>query len=419
MRRKLLFGLPAAIFNRVEDRLDDRGLGRSSISLPLLRDLIERMFRTELPAPPFSAYFSAARQPRPSPAVTPRPSALPTTTTSDTVTHLTLAVFLFDDILAIRNRTSRMAVPLIVRSVQASCLTDRHHSFSMISSRFEIEHPVSVEEWYLPLSPVATSPPSRQKRADVSGPTDYLPPSPVSLNATPPPSPSSFSTISSRFKTVYPVSVEKWCLSVKQKASTGRTFNDTAIHPNPIIYTDAEKVLPREYWTHGEWIDHFSGLGVTFVLATPTEFVAALRTAKVKTLRIQSIGLKSDITPGLEFAQPDYPQGESPNNFDIGRNFYHPNSLILVAPAKSGVPGVKKFPMFTPRGSGFGTVLFDREVRGRRIKVKCYSLWSHGVKASVPPFSKKFPSTIRRLQSVVRTLTNMLQEIKSIPPWRG
>ncbi|TYJ51640.1 hypothetical protein B9479_007774 [Cryptococcus floricola] len=83
------------------------------------------------------------------------------------------------------------------------------------------------------------------------------------------------------------------------------------------------------------------------------QFVAALRTAKVKTLRIQSIGLKSEITPGLEFAQPDYPQGESPNNFDIGRNFYHPNSLILVAPAKSGVPGVKKFPMFTPRGSGY------------------------------------------------------------------
>ncbi|TYJ51195.1 hypothetical protein B9479_008250 [Cryptococcus floricola] len=88
MRRKLLFGLPAAIVDRVEDRLDNRGLGRSSISLPLLRDLITRIFRTELPAPPSATYSSAARQPRPSPAVTPRPSALPTTTTSDTVTHL-------------------------------------------------------------------------------------------------------------------------------------------------------------------------------------------------------------------------------------------------------------------------------------------------------------------------------------------
>ncbi|ODN74137.1 hypothetical protein L202_07590 [Cryptococcus amylolentus CBS 6039] len=139
-------------------------------------------------------------------------------------------------------------------------------------------------EYLLPSSPkskIATSPPSGQKRADVSGSTEYLPLSPKSMIATPPPSPSSFSTISSCFAIEHPVNVEEWCLSVKQEALTDRTFNDTAIHEEPETYTDAEKVFPREYWSHGDYIDHFSRLGVTFVLATPTEVdVLLARAAK-------------------------------------------------------------------------------------------------------------------------------------------
>ncbi|ODN75475.1 hypothetical protein L202_06608 [Cryptococcus amylolentus CBS 6039] len=69
----LLFGLPSHILTRVEDRLDDRGLSRSAISLPLLHDIIDRIFRTtELPAPPPATY---TRQFRQSSATTSRPSA--------------------------------------------------------------------------------------------------------------------------------------------------------------------------------------------------------------------------------------------------------------------------------------------------------------------------------------------------------
>ncbi|TYJ51063.1 hypothetical protein B9479_008388, partial [Cryptococcus floricola] len=121
----------------------------------------------------------------------------------------------------------------------------------------------------------------RQKKAHVSGPTEYLLPPPKSMIATSTPSPSSFSEISSCFENEHPVSVEEWFLSVRQKASTDRMFNDTDIPRKPIIYTAAEKVLPREYWTHAEYLDSFSGLGVNFVLATPTEVdVLLARAAK-------------------------------------------------------------------------------------------------------------------------------------------
>ncbi|ODN74785.1 hypothetical protein L202_07104 [Cryptococcus amylolentus CBS 6039] len=126
------------------------------------------------------------------------------------------------------------------------------------------------------------SPSKRQKRADGSGPTEYfLPSPPKSMIATPPPSPSSFSTISSCFEIEHPVNVEEWCLSVKQEASTDQSFVDTAIHHKPVTYTTAEKVFPREYWAHRDYINHFSRLSVTFVLATPTEVdVLLARAAK-------------------------------------------------------------------------------------------------------------------------------------------
>ncbi|ODN72661.1 hypothetical protein L198_08318 [Cryptococcus wingfieldii CBS 7118] len=90
MRRKLVFGLPSHILTRVEDRLEDRGLGRSVISLPLLRSIIDRTFRTEHPTPPPAVYSSTTRQFRPAPAATPRPSASPAapTTSSNAPTHL-------------------------------------------------------------------------------------------------------------------------------------------------------------------------------------------------------------------------------------------------------------------------------------------------------------------------------------------
>ncbi|ODO00849.1 hypothetical protein L198_03176 [Cryptococcus wingfieldii CBS 7118] len=90
MHQKLLFGLPSHILTRVEDRLEDRGLGRSVISLPLLCSIIDRMFRTEHPTPPPAAYSSTTRQFRPAPAATPRPSASSAvpTTLSNAPTHL-------------------------------------------------------------------------------------------------------------------------------------------------------------------------------------------------------------------------------------------------------------------------------------------------------------------------------------------
>ncbi|ODN74890.1 hypothetical protein L202_07192 [Cryptococcus amylolentus CBS 6039] len=138
-----------------------------------------------------------------------------------------------------------------------------------------LEHVIDTDT-----SEAVVSSSKRQKRADVSGPTEYLPLSPAMI-ATPSPSPSSFSTISSCFEIERPVSVEEWCLSVKQKASADGTFIDTAIPPNPVFSTTAEQVLPRENWTHGDYLDHFSRLGVTFVLATPTEVdVLLARAAK-------------------------------------------------------------------------------------------------------------------------------------------
>ncbi|TYJ51621.1 hypothetical protein B9479_007808, partial [Cryptococcus floricola] len=66
----------------------------------------------------------------------------------------------------------------------------------------------------------------------------------------------------------------RWC-------STDLTFIDTAIPPNPLSFTTAEQVLPLEYWTHAEYIDSFSRLGLTFVLATPMEVdVLLARAAK-------------------------------------------------------------------------------------------------------------------------------------------
>ncbi|TYJ53130.1 hypothetical protein B9479_006253 [Cryptococcus floricola] len=66
----------------------------------------------------------------------------------------------------------------------------------------------------------------------------------------------------------------QWC-------STDLTFIDTAIPPKPLSFTTAEQVLPLEYWTHAEYIDSFSGLGLTFVLATPMEVdVLLARAAK-------------------------------------------------------------------------------------------------------------------------------------------
>ncbi|ODN99292.1 hypothetical protein I350_07457 [Cryptococcus amylolentus CBS 6273] len=117
-----------------------------------------------------------------------------------------------------------------------------------------------------------------QKRAHISGLTEHMPYTPESMVTTSPPtpsllipSPSSFLTISSRFETELPVSVEEWCLSVKQEACTNRTFIDSAIPPNPLSFTTAGQVLPLEHWTHGDYIDCFSRYGLTFVLATPME----------------------------------------------------------------------------------------------------------------------------------------------------
>ncbi|ODN85850.1 hypothetical protein L198_07413 [Cryptococcus wingfieldii CBS 7118] len=51
--------------------------------------------------------------------------------------------------------------------------------------------------------------------------------------------------------------------------------------PNALSCTTAEQVLPLEHWTHAEYIDYFSGLGLTFVLATPMEVdVLLARAAK-------------------------------------------------------------------------------------------------------------------------------------------
>ncbi|ODN80917.1 hypothetical protein L202_03041 [Cryptococcus amylolentus CBS 6039] len=107
----------------------------------------------------------------------------------------------------------------------------------------------------------------RQKRADVSRPTEYLLPTPEPIiTSSPFPSspstlsPSSFSTIPSLFKMEHPGSVKKWCLSVEQEASTDITFIHTALPPNPLSFTTAEQVLPLKYWTHAEYIDYFSGL---------------------------------------------------------------------------------------------------------------------------------------------------------------
>ncbi|ODN74891.1 hypothetical protein L202_07193 [Cryptococcus amylolentus CBS 6039] len=59
------------------------------------------------------------------------------------------------------------------------------------------------------------------------------------------------------------------------------SFNETAIHDQPIIYTEAEKVLPRHHWTHAEYLDYLSGLGVNFVVATPLKVdVLLARAAK-------------------------------------------------------------------------------------------------------------------------------------------
>ncbi|TYJ56480.1 hypothetical protein B9479_002883 [Cryptococcus floricola] len=58
MRHKLLYGLPPHIITRVEDRMEDRGLHENTITLPVLRSVIDRVFQTEAPVSSFALYPS-------------------------------------------------------------------------------------------------------------------------------------------------------------------------------------------------------------------------------------------------------------------------------------------------------------------------------------------------------------------------